>query len=86
MKKKFFRLVRKIPFVQNKVAEEMTKMKGSFEKELLSSSEHLDDFTTLPSRGRSRDEIIELTKTYLGLGEFDWTQGKLMGCVTCEKS
>lgn len=80
-KKKFFRMMRKIPFVQNKVAEEMSKMKVNFEKELLSSSEHLDDFTTLPAKGRSRDEIMELTKTYLGLGEFDWTKGTQSGTV-----
>ena len=80
-KKKFFRLIRKIPFVQNKIADEMVKMKGSFEKELLSASDHMDDFNHVPEKGKTRDEIVELTKTYLGLGEFDWREGALLTYV-----
>ena len=53
----------------------------NFEKELLSHSGHLKDFNHLPEQGLSKEEILELAKTYLGLGEYDWTKGTQSGTV-----
>ena len=53
-------------------------------------SGHLKDIVQLPESGMSREEILELTKTYLGLGEYDWRQGTQSGTVYngryCEQS
>ena len=59
----------------------MNKMRSNFEHEMLSPSEHLDDVTRIPAKGRTEKEIVAMTKEYLGCGEFDWTEGKQSGTV-----
>ncbi len=48
---------------------------------MLSHSAHLKDINELPEQGWSKEEILEQTKIYLGLGEFDWRQGTQSGTV-----
>lgn len=81
LKKRFFRLVRSLPMVQNKLQEEMSKTRGDFEKEMTSAGAHLNDILALPETGHSKQAIMDLTKTYMGLGEFDWTKGTQSGTV-----
>jgi hypothetical protein len=62
-------------------SEFFCKVRKNFEKELLGHSAHLKDINRLPENGWSKDEILKQTKIYLGLGEFDWTQGTQSGTV-----
>ena len=56
-------------------------MRKNFEHELLSQSGHLKDLNHLPEDGLNKKEILELVKTYLGLGEYDWRKGTQSGTV-----
>ena len=78
LKKRFFRLARKLPIVRGRIQTEMVKVRENFERELLDS---MEDFESLPEKGKTRDEIVGLTNTYLGLGHFDWTKGTQSGTV-----
>ena len=74
-------MVRKVPIVKKQIEEETAKVKGGFEKELLAPTAELADILELPEHGLGQHEIIELTKTYLGCGHFDWRQGTQSGTV-----
>lgn len=81
VKKSVFKLVRKIPYVRNQIEEETEKVRLNFEKELLSHTSHMYDVNRLPEKGWTKEEILEQTKVYLGLGEFDWRKGTQSGTV-----
>ena len=56
-------------------------MRKNFEHELLGQTSHMKDINHLPEDGLAKKEILELVKTYLGLGEFDWRKGTQSGTV-----
>jgi len=67
--------------VQKKVAEETKKVRATLVDEFLEPSKHLDDVTELPDRGWSKQQVLDQTSLYLGLGEYDWANGKTSGTV-----
>eukprot|EP00095_Tigriopus_kingsejongensis_P001686 maker-scaffold1658_size31987-snap-gene-0.8 protein:Tk01686 transcript:maker-scaffold1658_size31987-snap-gene-0.8-mRNA-1 annotation:"sphingosine-1-phosphate lyase 1 isoform x1" len=81
VKKWFFRQVRKVPMVRSKVESELAKLKENFEDELLSPSKDLADHSRLPNVGMKGDELLALTRTYMAVGDFDWTKGTQSGTV-----
>ena len=74
-------MARRLPMVRKQVESEMVKAKAGFEKELLEPVEHLGDVVSLPQKGLSKAEVIERTKLYLDVGEFDWKKGSHSGTV-----
>lgn len=50
-------------------------------KELLGSSDNLEDLTELPGKGLGEKALLAKTKEYLDMGEFDWTSGTQSGTV-----
>ena len=81
VKKTVFRWVKKLPMVQKQIQEETEKVRVGFEKEMLEPTAEIPDMLTLPQNGMNHDEVLELTKSYLGCGEFDWKQGTFSGTV-----
>lgn len=81
VKKAVFRLARKLPMVKKQIEEETEKVRVSFEKEMLEPTINLEDINQLPVDKKSPDQVLELTKAYLGCGEFDWKQGTFSGTV-----
>jgi len=81
IKKAFFRLLRKLPQVKAQIEEETEKVRTSFEEEMLTPTNDLADFLALPDGKMTSEEVLELTRTYLGCGEFDWKQGTFSGTV-----
>ena len=77
IKKTVFRLLRKLPQVKAQIENETEKVRTSFEKEMLEPTNELADFLALPDGKMTPEEVLELTKTYLGCGEFDWKKARL---------
>ena len=77
LKKSVFRLLKKLPSVAKQIEEETEKVRVGFEKEMLEPTSEIPDLLTLPDQGLNHDEVLELTKTYLGCGHFDWKQGTI---------
>lgn len=67
--------------VRNQIESEMVKLKDNFEDELLTPSQSLSDHSHLPQRGMAKEELLQLTKKYLDVGEFHWTEGTQSGTV-----
>ena len=73
--------MKKIPSVRKKLEDETAKVRVGFEKEMLGPTSELADILKIPEQGLGQDEIIDLTKQYLGCGHFDWKQGTQSGTV-----
>lgn len=81
VKKFFFRLVRKLPMVKKQIEEETSKVRKGFREEMLNPTSELADLTVLPRDGMNHDEVLEMTKSYLGCGKFNWKEGTFSGTV-----
>lgn len=49
----------------------MSQISSNFEKDVRERTKHLNYITTLPQKGLSTDEILEITEKNLGLGRWD---------------
>ena len=67
--------------VAKQIEEETEKVRVGFEKEMLEPTSEISDLLALPDQGMNHDEVLALTKTYLGCGHFDWKQGTFSGTV-----
>ena len=81
IKKRFFRLTRKLPMVQKQIKEETEKVRVGFEKEMLEPTHELPDLLELPRDKMAPEQVLELTRSYLQCGSFDWKQGTFSGTV-----
>lgn len=68
-KKHFFRLVKLIPSIRQKIENEMAKVSSGFEKDVLERTKNLQYITNLPASGISKDKLMELTQENLSLGK-----------------
>lgn len=80
-KKKFFKLSRKIPYVQKKIDEEIGKIAKGFEEDIQKSNEGLDYYLDLPPKGLTRGEVMDVFEKYSNLGHYNWKNGKVSGAV-----
>nr|CAD7402494.1 unnamed protein product [Timema cristinae] len=64
-KKTAFRLARKIPMIARRIDSELDKINETFEKEVINRNQGNPYITTLPDKGKSHTEIVELVKQYL---------------------
>lgn len=82
-KRKFFKIIRLVPFVQNKIISEMSKTKESLQEEIISSNKGSLFLQTLPTRGHTEIEILDLIEgPYKKMNEScDYKSGSMSGCV-----
>nr|CAD7596116.1 unnamed protein product [Timema genevievae] len=80
-KKTAFRLARKIPAIARRIDSELDKINETFEKEVINRNQGNPYITTLPDKGKSHTEIVELVKQYLKFGDFKWEEGYVSGAV-----
>lgn len=80
-KKHFFRMARKIPFVQAKITEELEKRAKEFEESAIKQSAGLSYITHLPELGYSDKKILDLVDSHLQLGSYKWKEGRVSGAV-----
>ena len=69
IKRYVFRKVRVIPYVQNKLAEEKSKIKTTIEHDMNKFTDGLDVYSKLPFDSKSADEVLEEAQRYLNLGQ-----------------
>nr|CAD7461085.1 unnamed protein product [Timema tahoe] len=80
-KKTAFRLARKIPAIARRIDSELDKINETFEKEVINRNQGNPYITTIPDKGKSHTEIVELVKQYLKFGDFKWEEGYVSGAV-----
>jgi len=76
-----FKWARKIPAVKNQVDEELKKVRHNFEEEFGKSVENISYSLVLPDKGCSFDRVTEEAKLHLKLGDLDWENGAMSGCM-----
>lgn len=70
IKKAVFKLLKLIPQVRKKIDSELDKVSQSFENEVRERTKHLKYITELPDKGKTSDEILQITDKNLGLGMY----------------
>ena len=76
-----FKWARTIPSVKKQVDEELKKVRRNFEDEFGKSVENISYSLVLPERGSSYDSVTEEAKLHLKLGDLDWKNGAMSGCM-----
>ena len=67
--------------VKKQIEEETAKVKKGFTEEMLGPTSQIPDLIQLPKDGMSHDDVLNLTKNYLGCGEYNWKDGTFSGTV-----
>jgi len=67
--------------VREKIENEMTKVKDSFEAEFSSSHEGIPALQHMPATGLTKEEVLTEAQRHLSLGELDWAGGAMSGTV-----
>lgn len=80
LKKKIFKIARKIPFVQKKIEAELSGTRTNLENDIIASNKGTKFQTHLPTFGLSQEDILNKIQEYSNLG-MDWSNGKVSGCV-----
>ncbi|KAB7505426.1 Sphingosine-1-phosphate lyase [Armadillidium nasatum] len=80
-KKKFMKLIRKIPGVQNKISEEINKLSSSILKDMNGNINNDSYITELPAKGWSKEQVMEIAAKYNAYGAYKWQDGYASGTV-----
>ncbi|XP_055632841.1 sphingosine-1-phosphate lyase [Toxorhynchites rutilus septentrionalis] len=78
IRRKCFKLARKIPAVQRKIDAEIAKINEGFVKD---ASQYGEFVTILPQDGIAEDRILQKVDEYLSLGHYKWKEGFISGAV-----
>ncbi|XP_059483885.1 sphingosine-1-phosphate lyase isoform X2 [Neocloeon triangulifer] len=81
LKVKFFKLLRRIPAIGNKIEGELLTIKQSFYTDMDKRMKGVGYITRLPEKPISDEAIAKEVATYLDLGEYDWESGYVSGAV-----
>jgi len=76
-----FKLARRLPSVKNQINTELSKIRENFEEEFNKGVEDIPYQVVLPANGQSADDILADTKLHLNVGDLDWENGAMSGCV-----
>ena len=74
-------MMQKLPMVKKQIEAETAKVRKNFTEELLHPTAQLPDLLLLPKDGLNHDDVLSLTKSYLGCGEYNWKDGTFSGTV-----
>ncbi|RZB39694.1 sphingosine-1-phosphate lyase [Asbolus verrucosus] len=80
-KKTVFRLAKLIPSIRKKIDKELKDVAESFEKDTIEKTKHLTYITSLPPDRLPADDILQLVRQNLKLGDYDWKGGLVSGAV-----
>jgi len=81
LKREAFELMKKIPFINNKIMLEINKTKDNVYADVLSSNKGTLFLQELPAFGKTDGQILDMLDGYKKLGPVDWKDGLLSGCV-----
>lgn len=81
VKKRVFKLTRKIPMVQAKIDEELGKLKKDFENDMVKSLGQLGYTTKLPFDGKKIDELLQKVDEHLAMSNYNFKGGRVSGAL-----
>ncbi|XP_005325998.2 sphingosine-1-phosphate lyase 1 [Ictidomys tridecemlineatus] len=80
LKKKFFKLTRKMPFIGRKIQAKLNKTKEDINKNMSFLKVDKEYVKVLPSQGLSSSAVLEKLKEYSSMDVF-WQEGRASGAV-----
>ncbi|XP_032457072.1 sphingosine-1-phosphate lyase isoform X2 [Nasonia vitripennis] len=81
VRKMAMRLLRCCPKIRDKIDGELKKLNEEFERETINRTKGVPYVTSLPAQGIDREQIIKLVERSVYLGNYDWKNGRVSGCV-----
>ncbi|XP_053162023.1 sphingosine-1-phosphate lyase 1 isoform X2 [Hemicordylus capensis] len=81
IKKKFFRVVRKLPFIGAVIQKYSNKAKADMASSLSFLKDAKVYVKTLPEKGLSQPEVMHKIQEYSSMGDVHWEDGKVSGAV-----
>ncbi|KAL2083235.1 hypothetical protein ACEWY4_021008 [Coilia grayii] len=81
MKKRFFRLVRIIPFVGTTIQTQLNKALDDMSESLCTLKEGMSYTKTLPTQGLTHEQVLQRVREYQSLNDVDWENGNVSGAV-----
>ncbi|KAK2922123.1 sphingosine-1-phosphate lyase 1 isoform X1 [Channa argus] len=81
IKKRAFRLIRKIPFVGVAIQGKLNKALDDMSASLCTLKDGMSYTKQLPSKGLSQNQVLEKIKEYKSLNEVQWEKGCVSGAV-----
>ncbi|XP_061692714.1 sphingosine-1-phosphate lyase 1 [Syngnathoides biaculeatus] len=81
MKKQFFRLIRKIPFVGGAIQSQLNKALDDMSASLCTLKNGMSYTKKLPSKGLSQSQVLDKISEYQTLNEVQWQTGCVSGAV-----
>ncbi|XP_027714151.1 sphingosine-1-phosphate lyase 1 isoform X1 [Vombatus ursinus] len=80
-KKKFFRIIRRVPIIGTKIRERFNKAREDIVKNLSFLKGDMEYVKNLPAEGLSTSAILERLQDYSSLENSHWQDGKVSGAV-----
>ncbi|XP_052007125.1 sphingosine-1-phosphate lyase 1 isoform X1 [Xyrauchen texanus] len=81
VKKQFFKLIRKIPFVGASIQSQLNKALDDMSLSLCTLKEGMSYTKQLPAQGLTHKQLLDKIREYETLSEVDWAKGKVSGAV-----
>ncbi|XP_026878408.2 sphingosine-1-phosphate lyase 1 [Electrophorus electricus] len=81
IKKQFFRLIRKIPFVGTSIQNQLNKALDDMSVSLCTLKEGMSYTKHLPAQGLTQEQVLDSIRQYQTLNEVQWSKGKVSGAV-----
>ncbi|KAM8851644.1 sphingosine-1-phosphate lyase 1 isoform 1-T1 [Synchiropus picturatus] len=81
VKKKCFRLIRKIPFVGGAIQSQLNKALDDMSTSLCTLKAGMSYATKLPSKGLTQNQVLDKIREYQTLNEVRWEKGCVSGAV-----
>ncbi|GAB1869432.1 sphinganine-1-phosphate aldolase [Camponotus japonicus] len=80
-KKQLFKLARYIPSIRDKINKELVNINETFEKDVVHRLKEASFIVHLPKKGLNKDEVLNLVKQFIRLGDYDWQAGRVSGAI-----
>ncbi|XP_056113016.1 sphingosine-1-phosphate lyase 1 isoform X1 [Rhinichthys klamathensis goyatoka] len=81
VKKQFFKIIRKIPFVGATIQTQLNKALDDMSVSLCTLKEGMSYTKHLPAQGLTHKQLLDKIREYETLSEVDWAKGKVSGAV-----
>jgi sphinganine-1-phosphate aldolase len=80
-KRVFFRLARKISFLNTKINNELDKTRKGLEAEIFKANKGIDYIRALPKVGLNDVDLEAIINSYCQMSDTKWREGAVSGCV-----
>ena len=80
-KRKFTRIILKIPGLGYFANKEINKVLGVIDDELMGIYKNRTFQTTLPARGSNADQVMKQVDNYMSIGSIKWQEGRVSGGI-----